>query len=401
MEEQFLEFCEKNNLFTHHRRVLIALSGGLDSMNLYELLEKNKERLKIQLVLAHVNHGQRPESNIEERELQAFAKNKNTKLYVAHYSGDFTEAKARTFRYDFFKEIMEKENCTALVTGHQANDQSETTFMRLIRGARLRHLSGISVRQPFGKGELLRPLLSFTKDELMKIPHFEDRSNHSQDCFRFLAEEVTQWHHALKELTRDLTIQDLASFRTYSSSVQSFLLEEYLAQFPDLQLGKAQFQELLAQLRKKRNTIHYLKANYEVHQEYDFFEIRKISQKSDDQSLPFLLECGNIFEIANYRLSFGQPLEGKKVEIISVSRENPLLIRKRKEGDWLLLNGHRQKLRRWFINHKIPISVRQEACIIEQNDKILSVLGLVTSDLSKPSKNDIMKDGLYIQKIDR
>ena len=76
MEEQFLEFCEKNNLFTHHRRVLIALSGGLDSMNLYELLEKNKERLKIQLVLARVNHGQRPESNIEERELQAFAKNK-------------------------------------------------------------------------------------------------------------------------------------------------------------------------------------------------------------------------------------------------------------------------------------------------------------------------------------
>ena len=405
MEEQFLEFCEKNNLFTHHRRVLVALSGGLDSMNLYELLYKNKERLKIQLVLAHVNHGQRSESNIEERELQAFAKNKNTKLYVAHYSGDFTEAKARTFRYDFFKEIMEKENCTALVTGHQANDQAETTFMRLIRGARLRHLSGISVRQPFGKGELLRPLLAFTKNELMKIPHFEDRSNHSQDylqeSFRFLAEEVTQWHHALKELTRDLTIQDLAFFRTYSSSVQSFLLEEYLAQFPDLQLGKAQFQELLAQLRKKRNTIHYLKANYEVHQEYDFFEIRKISQKSDDQSLPFLLEYGNIFEIANYRLSFGQPLEGKKVEIISVSRETPLLIRKRKEGDWLLLNGHRQKLRRWFINHKIPISVRQEACIIEQNDKILSVLGLVTSDLSKPSKNDIMKDNLYIQKLDR
>ena len=67
----------------------------------------------------------------------------------------------------------------------------------------------------------------------------------------------------------------------------------------------------------------------------------------------------------------------------------------------MLLNGHRQKLRRWFINHKIPISVRQEACIIEQKDKILSVLGLVTSDLSKPSKNDIMKDSLYIQKLDR
>lgn len=424
MEKRFLEFCEKQDLFTPHRRVLVALSGGLDSMNLYELLYKNKERLKIHLVLAHINHGQRPESDLEESELRTLADRRETRIHVAHYSGDFTEAKARTFRYDFFKQIMEKEDCTALVTGHHANDQAETTFMRLIRGTKLRHLSGIPVRQPFGKGELIRPLLIFTKDELMEIPHFEDSSNDSQDYFRnrvrhqylpefekenpqmqaslrYLAEEVTHWHQALKELTSELSIQDLASFRTYSDSVQSFLLEEYLAQFPDLQLGRVQFQELLDLLRKKRNCVHYLKSNYELHQEYDFFEIQKISQKSDDQPLPFLLEFGNIFEIANYKLSFGQPLVGENVEILSVSRETPILIRGRKEGDQLLVNGHHQKLRRWFINHKIPISLRQKALIIEQNHNILSVVGLVTSDLSKLSKSGIMKDGLYIQKIDR
>ena len=73
-----------------------------------------------------------------------------------------------------------------------------------------------------------------------------------QASLRYLAEEVTHWHQALKELTSKLSIQDLASFRTYSHSVQSFLLEEYLAQFPDLQLGRAQFQELLDLLRKKK-----------------------------------------------------------------------------------------------------------------------------------------------------
>ena len=52
---------------------MVALSGGLDSMNLYELLYKNKERLKIHLVLAHVNHGQRPESDLEESELRTLA----------------------------------------------------------------------------------------------------------------------------------------------------------------------------------------------------------------------------------------------------------------------------------------------------------------------------------------
>ena len=239
MEKKFLEFCEKKDLFTSHCRILIAISGGLDSMNLYELLEKNKERLGIQLVLAHVNHGQRPESDFEESELRKLAEKRETRIHVAYYSGAFTEAKARTFRYDFFKQIMEIEDCTALVTGHHANDQAETTFMRLIRGTKLRHLSGIPVRQPFGKGELIRPLLAFTKNELMEIPHFEDSSNHSQDFFRnrvrhqyltefekenpqmqaslcYLAEEVNHWHQALKELTSELTIQDLASFRTYS-----------------------------------------------------------------------------------------------------------------------------------------------------------------------------------------
>ena len=70
---------------------------------------------------------------------------------MAHYSGDFTEAKLVPFVM-IFKQIMEKEDCTALVTGHHANDQAETTFMRLIRGTKLRHLNGIPVRQPFGKG---------------------------------------------------------------------------------------------------------------------------------------------------------------------------------------------------------------------------------------------------------
>ena len=107
------------------------------------------------------------------------------------------------------------------------------------------------------------------------LPEFEKENPQMQASLRYLAEEVTHWHQALKELTSELSIQDLASFRTYSHSVQSFLLEEYLAQFPDLQLGRVQFQELLNLLRKKRNCIHYLKSNYELHQEYDSLKYEK------------------------------------------------------------------------------------------------------------------------------
>ena len=73
-----------------------------------------------------------------------------------------------------------------------------------------------------------------------------------QASLRYLAEEVNHWHQALKELTSELSIQDLASFRTYSHSVQSFLLEEYLAQFPDLQLGRGPVSRIIRFTAKKK-----------------------------------------------------------------------------------------------------------------------------------------------------
>ena len=130
-------------------------------MNLYELLYKNKERLKIHLVLAHVNHGQRPESDLEESELRTLADRRETRIHVAHYSVILQKQKLSTFRYDFLNRLWRKRIAPALVTGHHANDQAETTFMRLIRGTKLRHLSGIPVRQPFGKGGVNPSFVNF------------------------------------------------------------------------------------------------------------------------------------------------------------------------------------------------------------------------------------------------
>ncbi len=76
-------------------------------------------------------------------------------------------------------------------------------------------------------------------------------------------------------------------------------------------------------------------------------------------------------------------------------------IRGRKPSDVIRLNGHRKKLRRLFIDLKIPIEKRKTAPIIEQFGEIVSILGIATSDLSKNTKNDIMNTVLYIEKIDR
>ena len=153
-------------------------------MTLLDWLYHYRHQLGIELVLAHVNHHQRMEADQEERGIQAIAEAKHLPLKVAHFSGPFSESRARQFRYDFFEKVMKEEACSALVTAHHMDDQAETILMRLIRGSRPRHLRGIPLNQPFGQGVLIRPLLHFKKKDFPEIFHFEDKSNRSLDYFR-------------------------------------------------------------------------------------------------------------------------------------------------------------------------------------------------------------------------
>ena len=424
IDQKFRKQMQEKRYFQNHRKVLVAVSGGLDSMTLFHLLYQNREELEIELGIAHVNHKQRPESNMEEKELSNFAQQLGVKFFSSNFSGDFSEEKARRFRYRFFEEIMLTEGYTALVTAHHADDQAETVFMRLIRGARLRHLSGMTEVQPFANGELIRPLLCFHKQDFPDILHFEDESNFQNDYLRnrirnlylpslekenprfkdsliSLGKEVEELQVALSHLTQGLDITKLEVFERQIPEVQNFLLQEYLKRFPSLNLTKKQFAEILGILRTKANYIHPLKDGYELVKDYKHFEIRKISRRSDLKVESILLECGNLLQFGEYQFSFGSPLEGENVQAISVSRETPILLRHRKTGDFLRLKGHHKKLRRLFIDQKIPFEEREKAIIVEQNQQILAIVNIAISDLSKELKSDIMSTVLYIQKLDR
>ena len=424
IDQKFRKRMQEKRYFQNHRKVLVAVSGGLDSMTLFHLLYQNREELEIELGIAHVNHKQRPESNMEEKELSNFAQQLGVKFFSSNFSGDFSEEKARRFRYRFFEEIMLTEGYTALVTAHHADDQAETVFMRLIRGARLRHLSGMTEVQPFANGELIRPLLCFHKQDFPDILHFEDESNFQNDYLRnrirnlylpslekenprfkdsliSLGKEVEDLQTALSHLTQGLDITKLEVFERQIPEVQNFLLQEYLKRFPSLNLTKKQFAEILGILRTKANYIHPLKDGYELVKDYKHFEIRKISRRSDLKVESILLECGNLLQFGEYQFSFGSPLEGENVQAISVSRETPILLRHRKTGDFLRLKGHHKKLRRLFIDQKIPFEEREKAIIVEQNHQILAIVNIAISDLSKELKSDIMSTVLYIQKLDR
>lgn len=424
IEKKFLKLCKDKAYFKQHRKVLLAISGGLDSMTLLNLLYEYQRELDIELILAHVNHKQRIEADQEEKQLKEIAQKLGVKILTSSFSGVFSEKSARDFRYNFFKKVMQEEDCTALVTAHHADDQAETIFMRILRGSRLRYLSGMKDRQLFGGGELIRPLLEFSKTDFPTVFHFEDASNFENTYFRNrvrnqyfplletenprikqaiigLGLEIAQLQKALSGLTKDLNLTDLQTFRKQKREVQFFLMQEYLEKFPDLQLSKAQFDEILHILNTKTNYHHYLKNQYELIQDYKTFKIQKIGPKSDSKKDAILLQFEDIIELGGYCFSFGKELVGEVVQMIPVSRKTSIVLRHRQSGDRILLNGHYKKLARYFIDEKYSLKERDEAVIVEQFNEILGIAGIVTGDLSKNSKRDIMKDVLYIKKIDR
>lgn len=137
MYDKLVKEIQKKACFAKHKKVLIAVSGGVDSMNLLHFLYTYRKNLGIEIAIAHVNHKQRLKSDTEEAYLREWAKEHQIPIHVAYFSGTFSETAARDFRYKFLKELMSNYHYTALVTAHHADDQAETIFMRLLRGSRL------------------------------------------------------------------------------------------------------------------------------------------------------------------------------------------------------------------------------------------------------------------------
>ncbi|WP_067103225.1 tRNA lysidine(34) synthetase TilS [Streptococcus sp. DD13] len=419
MQEKFLKVAQDGHFFDKHKKVLVAVSGGKDSMNLLDLLYQFRESLDIELGMVHINHGQREENRTEEDYLERLSRQLHIPFYCAHFKGKFTEENARNFRYDFFRKIMESEGYTALTTAHQADDQAETILMRFIRSTRLRYLSGIPEVRPFGPGELIRPLLRFKKEELSEVFYFEDCSNQTSHYFRNrvrntllpllkdensnmvdgllrIGKEVSLYQEAFLNLIQGIDICSVPVFQQSSSAVQSLFLQHYLTEFPDLQVSQEQFDQILGILNHKANYFHSLKGPYFLKKDYDRFEITKIRPKEDEDEDPIVVQFGDVIEQEHLVIGFGTEIPQWDQEFF-VLKDLPVCIRQRQAGDQILLNGHHKKLGRYFIDKKVPLRLRNGRIVIEQNHEIYGIVNHISSDLSKQLKNDIMKAKLYIK----
>ncbi|MBS7345579.1 MAG: tRNA lysidine(34) synthetase TilS, partial [Caryophanon sp.] len=171
LTNKFLDTLMKEEIIGKEDRILVAFSGGIDSVALLCLLLEVRESFGLRLGAAHLNHGFRENADAdeafcrsfcEEKEVPFFSRKMDVEAYAKAEKVSF-EMAGRTLRYAFFEKVMDEQGFSKCATAHHLDDQVETVLLNLVRGTGLKGLTGIS---PV-RGRYIRPLLFYKKSELL------------------------------------------------------------------------------------------------------------------------------------------------------------------------------------------------------------------------------------------
>lgn len=455
-------WLEKYN-WTHQTRLVIGVSGGVDSMVLLSILLSLPKKERPRITVAHINHQLRRESDAEEVFVRVFCAEHGVGFTGVkwHDGPNLThsvEALAREFRYNFFEKVMRETKSTVLLTAHHQGDHVETILMRLIQGSQLESLGGIIETREFGDGLLIRPLLHLNKQNLYAlaktydIPFMEDVTNQQTTYFRnrirhtilpLLEEENPQFSDGLSRLSKEALCQKEALDELMRPVYQTCVKEsdeEWLIDLNEFyQLSPAlqsQLNDLVCQVfhHKTGVLIGYLKKelllstmkNLASFKQIDLgqewvgeknYQKFKIMKKEVFPLLhtPIFLtvnqgdylsetEWIGLFDERSMIIpEFDDTWIEEKIEY-QHTKNHRIQIRKREDGDKFVYNqqGQTKKVSRFFIDEKIPVKKRQESWIVlDEKSNVLWVLPFRKSYLSIPRETDKIQYKLvYFKKKD-
>jgi len=432
MLNKFLAYIKKENLFLSKHKLLVAVSGGIDSMALCELLREAGFNFSV----AHCNFTLRgAESDADASFVEGYCLRNKIKYFynsfdTAHYAAKnkiSTQMAARDLRYDWFEQLIKKNKFDHLLTAHHLNDNIETFFINLLRGSGITGLKGMEPKN----GKKARPLLFATREEVEKyvrskgIIYREDSSNKEDKYLRnklrhylvpelktmnpsieqtlaseleilrqvnrIVLTEVEKKKKVLAKATKSLCKVDIDKLKK-SGSPELFLYEiikEYgfnsmqaasICDGMDGLTGKMFFSET-HQLIKDRKFL-LIRDKTEVEEE----EVA-IYKKTDKIKQPVALE------VSYYKIKKGEDVKIpalKNVAYLDADKlKFPMKITRWQNGDRFVPLGmwHSKKLSDFFVGEKMSLFDKDNQWILRNKDAIVWVIGRRIDDRFKITKD--------------
>ncbi len=179
LEDKVLNTIKRYEQIKSGDTIVVGVSGGPDSICLLNVLKNLQNELKINIVVAHINHMIRKEADSETEFVQDFCKQRDIKCFVkkadvlqiAKEKKLGTEEVGRKIRYDFFEEVKNLVGGNKIATAHNANDNAETVLMNFLRGSGSTGLKGI---EPIRDNKLIRPIIECTRQEIEQYCNEKD-----------------------------------------------------------------------------------------------------------------------------------------------------------------------------------------------------------------------------------
>ena len=426
-----LEFIRNN--IEDNSVVVVAVSSGPDSMALLNLVLELKKEKKLKIVIGHINHNLREESEEEYEFTRQYAIDHDCEFEWTkfnEYETSSIENEARERRYEFFESILKKHNSKYLLTAHHGDDLIETILMRLTRGSSLSGYAGfkkISVRNGY---KILRPLIYYTKEDILNylnknnIPYRIDKTNFSKkytrnryrlDILPLLKNEDKDVHKKYLKFSEELgeinTFMENYINSRYKNIVSKNMINITLLKNEDKYIIKQILYKYLFNIYKDNiklieskhvdiiiNSIFDDKSNLEISLPNEIimqksYDVLMIKNKvfSDDYKIELKRETkfpfGRILALDDTDITdnYVCHLNSNKIKL-------PLYVRNKKDGDYievLNMNGSK-KVKDIFIDEKIPVDQRKNyPVVVDSEDNIIWIPGI------KKSKYDSLKTGKY------
>ncbi|MBF8247627.1 MAG: tRNA(Ile)-lysidine synthase [Bacteroidetes bacterium] len=436
LDVKFEEYVRKQGLANPGQSILVAVSGGVDSMVLLDLFARIRRPWKLRIALAHVNHGL--------REVESDGDEEFVRMKAAHYDLPFYRTKvdtlsfasqerltkqeaARELRYAFFEETRKTIGADVVATAHQANDNVETILLNLVRGTGLRGLAGIPVK----RDNIIRPLLFAYRaniEEYAKehsIDFRTDSSNSSLEYKRnlmrlqiipsmesvfgpdilpsinrvsstvrqFAASLETQVHERYELMVKSSGNGDVQVSLPLLHSEPSFMQEEIvlsLLRKLKLEASTKKVGAIIALGESITGSRLDLGKGHAIYRDRERLLVTKETQTHiQQQTLGFGQHC----ELGMFRFSVGMPEPVPSIlhrtfahAFVDANKlEPPLLLRGWRSGDWFMPLGlpHKKKLSDFFIDEKVPLREKHAIPVFESHGNIVWVCGKRVDDRFK------------------